>query len=152
MKRNTLRIAGASAIAAIAVGIAGPSANALSHREAPAAPVAVEQMQAETAREAARALLNSTDPAVQRLLGSLTAEERAQLAEAAEDSPFMAPRINWGSVWNTLKKIGGFAKAIGGKYADFKRWVDRQPWYTRALIKSVTPGLSLYDLWWHFNH
>ncbi|MFJ3875831.1 hypothetical protein ACIPW5_00065 [Streptomyces sp. NPDC090077] len=59
---------------------------------------------------------------------------------------------NWKAIASAFQKIGGFAKAVGGKYADFQQWFNSKPAWVRYPIKAVMPGLSLYDIWWHFNH
>ncbi|MGW1638305.1 hypothetical protein [Streptomyces lavendulae] len=59
---------------------------------------------------------------------------------------------NWRAIGAAFQKIGGFAKAVAGKYADFQHWFNSKPAWVRLPIKAVMPGLSLYDIWWHFNH
>ena len=46
-----------------------------------------------------------------------------------------------------VKKVGGFAKAIAGKYSDFKKWYDALPWYAKAPLAAVSPGLTLLDIY-----
>ncbi|WP_093480253.1 MULTISPECIES: hypothetical protein [unclassified Streptomyces] len=150
-----IRVVTASVLAAIGLATAAPLASAEElPRSAAAAPAAEEA----GAAESLQALLDSKDPEVQAFMANFNSEELSafQLAAAAHSKPgdglvaLKAP--NWGQIMRALKKIGGFAKAVAGKYDDFKRWVDSRPWYVKYAIKAVSPGLSLYDIWWHFNH
>ncbi|MFJ8362404.1 hypothetical protein [Streptomyces sp. NPDC093984] len=153
MKPIRMRVATVTVLAAIGLATAAPMATA---EELPTA--AAASVQEVGAAESLQALLNSKDPEVRAFMANFSSEELAafQQAAGAQGKPgdglvaLKAP--NWGQIMRALKKIGGFARAVAGKYDDFKRWVDDRPWYIRYAIKAVSPGLSLYDIWWHFHH
>ncbi|MGH3309568.1 MAG: hypothetical protein ACRDP3_03125 [Streptomyces sp.] len=148
MKRNTLRIAGASALAAVVFGVAAPAASAATQRSTHAP--AISAAQHSEAQQAARGLLRSNDAGARALVSGLSAAQQADLQKVAKGEFVAAGK--WSAIWNVLKKIGGFGKAIAGKYKDFKRWYDGLSWWQKAAIKAVSPGLTIYDIWWHFNH
>ncbi|MFF4213395.1 hypothetical protein ACFYZE_29430 [Streptomyces sp. NPDC001796] len=151
MKPIRMRVAAVSVLAAIGLAAAAPMATA---EELPKA--AAASAQEVGAAESLKALLDSKDPEVQAFMANFSSEELAAFKQPAETKPgdgmvgLKAP--NWGQIMRALKKIGGFARAVAGKYDDFKRWVDDRPWYIKYAIKAISPGLSLYDIWWHFNH
>ncbi|WP_165484708.1 hypothetical protein [Streptomyces kasugaensis] len=70
----------------------------------------------------------------------------ANAAPSAANGPVALAAPNWGKNWGALKKIGGFAKSVGGKYQNFANWVNSRPWYVKYLIKGLSPGLSIYDI------
>ncbi|GLW13898.1 hypothetical protein Stsp01_06410 [Streptomyces sp. NBRC 13847] len=152
MSHERLRIAAATTMAAVAIGVAAPAATA-----ATMSPSGLPAAQEVQVTESLAALLESKAPEARAFLSLFSADEIAEFKRAADTAPsksgpqaLAAP--NWGKIWSALKKIGGFTKAVGGKYATFKKWVDSRPWYIKYLIKGLSPGLTLYDIWWHFNH
>ncbi|MFI9028955.1 hypothetical protein [Streptomyces sp. NPDC053560] len=154
MNHKHVRTAAAAIVAAITVGVAAPAATAATSPQTRLAAAQEAQLPSTF-----KAFLDSDDPEVRAFLSVFTPEELAEMQQVADGHDGAAAHSakalkapNWGKIWGALKKIGGFAKAVGGKYNDFKKWVDSRPWYVKYLIKSVTPGLSLYDIWWHFNH
>ncbi|MGC9443005.1 hypothetical protein, partial [Streptomyces sp. WG5] len=46
----------------------------------------------------------------------------------------------WGAIKAAFSKVGGFAKAIGGKFSDFKKWYDGLSWWVRAPSLRSLPG------------
>ncbi|WP_328299844.1 hypothetical protein OG389_20065 [Streptomyces sp. NBC_00435] len=140
MKRNTLRMAAVSAVAALALGGGAGLAQASA---APTASVAASQsapaIQRAEAQQAARALLTSS------LADRLTSAERAELTGVANGEASAASR--WSAIRTAFSKVGGFAKAIAGKYGDFKKWYDGLSWYAKLPLQAVTPGLTLLDIY-----
>ncbi|MEU3756843.1 hypothetical protein AB0H17_29510 [Streptomyces olivoreticuli] len=145
MNRKPIRLAAASAMAALAFGVAAPAATAATHTTAPAtASVAAEQT---AAQELARTLL--TSPETQEFIASLDAADRAELEGIAAGTQ----GINVGKIVNLLKKVGGYAKAVAGGYETFKNWYnDKVPALVRWTIKGLSGGMSVYDIWWHLSH
>lgn len=140
MNRNTLRMAAVSAVAALAIGGGAGLAQAST---APAVPAATAQsapatQQAE-AQQAARALLSGP------LAGQLSAAERTEITQIANGEASAASR--WTAIKAAFSKVGGFAKAIGGKFSDFKKWYDGLSWYAKLPLQAVTPGLTLWDIY-----
>ncbi|MFF8941169.1 hypothetical protein ACF1A5_02600 [Streptomyces sp. NPDC014864] len=154
MKPIRIRLAAVSVLAALGVAAAAPMAMA---EDAPT-PVVTSAQEPEAA-QALQALLDSKDPEVQAFMAEfgggqdLAALQQAAAAPSKPGGGITALKVpKWGQIAAALKKIAGFTKAVAGKYDDFKRWVDSRPWYVKYAIKAVSPGLSLYDIWWHFNH
>ncbi|MCX4851831.1 hypothetical protein [Streptomyces sp. NBC_00893] len=104
-----------------------------------ATPQAVSVTQQAEAQQAARPLLASS------LAASLSASERAEMNKIASGEVSAASR--WSVIKAAFKKVGGFAKAIAGKYSDFKKWYDGLPWYARAPLAAVSPGLTLLEIY-----
>lgn len=137
MNRNTLRMAAVSAVAAIAIG--GGAGLAQASTASVAAPQSVSATQQAEAQQAARALLASS------LADKLTATERVEMAEIANGESSAASK--WSAIRAAFSKVGGFAKAIAGKYSDFKKWYDGLSWYAKLPLQAVTPGLTLLDIY-----
>ncbi|WP_171164036.1 hypothetical protein [Streptomyces sp. I05A-00742] len=160
MKRTTLRSAGITALAAVTIGVAAPTALAATedNRRTVVAgiddptPEDLHVITPEEAQEAAQSLLDSDEAEVQELLQSLDTEELADLQAVAEGQSAQALQVNWGKIWKVLKKIGGFAKAVKGSYSKFKKWYNGLPWWSKALIRTATVGVQLYDVYWHFHN
>ncbi|MFF3289285.1 hypothetical protein [Streptomyces sp. NPDC003023] len=140
MNRNTLRMAAVSAVAAIALGgTAGlAQASPVSH-----APVAVTQTvpatQQTEAQQAARTLLAGP------LAAGLSDAERAEMNKIASGEFSAASK--WSAIRAAFSKVGGFAKAVGGKFSTFKKWYDGLTWYQKLPLRAVTPGLTLVDIY-----
>ncbi|MCY0953094.1 hypothetical protein [Streptomyces sp. H27-S2] len=137
MNRNTMRMAAVSAVAAAALG-AGAGLAQAAPAPAPAPQTLSATYQAE-AQQAARALLDG--PLAAKLTHAEKAEiERIGAGEAATEN-------RWKVIKAAFSKVGGFAKAVAGKYSDFVRWYDGLPWYARAPLAAVTPGLTLWEIY-----
>ncbi|MBQ1100256.1 hypothetical protein KBY55_30370 [Streptomyces sp. b94] len=91
------------------------------------------------AQQAARTLLASP------LAAELSAAERSELRAVADGQYAAAGK--WGAIKAAFSKIGGFAKAIKGKYSDFKKWYDGLSWWVKAPLKAITPGLTLLEIY-----
>ncbi|MGW0364403.1 hypothetical protein [Streptomyces sp. NPDC002990] len=75
----------------------------------------------------------------------LTPAEKAEMERIAAGEAATASR--WAAIKAAFSKVGGFAKAIAGKYSDFKKWYDGLPWYARAPLAAVSPGLTLLEIY-----
>ncbi|MFG3285341.1 hypothetical protein [Streptomyces sp. NPDC048111] len=140
MNRNALRMAAVSAIAAVTLGGAAGLAQASESRAA-AAPVSVTQQAAvhTEAQQAASALLASP------LAAKLSPAEQTQMRQIAGGEFTAASK--WSAIRAAFSKVGGFAKAIGGKYSDFKKWYDGLSWWVKAPLAAVSPGLTILDIY-----
>ncbi|WP_392839636.1 hypothetical protein [Streptomyces sp. LN500] len=137
MNRNALRLAAVSAAAAIALG--GAAGLAQASQATVAAPQAVSVTQQAEAQRAARTLLASS------LAVGLSAAERTEMNKIASGEVSAASK--WSVIKAAFQKVGGFAKAIAGKYSDFKKWYEGLPWYARAPLAAVSPGLTLLEIY-----
>ena len=45
----------------------------------------------------------------------------------------------------------GFAKAVGGKFSDFKKWYDALGWQWKAPPWALGFGSELYNIWQMFH-
>ncbi|WP_159393188.1 hypothetical protein [Streptomyces rimosus] len=142
MKSNTLRIAATTALAAVTLGLAGPAANAVTHRPAPAAVSAVPDVSDAAAIKAlerfARAIEDAPDHLQKKNLDDREVVEYLTRVmgdkgsvEATTNGPVL--RVNWmgctiaiakfaaengipvAKVSRIIGKLGGFAKFA--KYA-----------------------------------
>ncbi|MFG2566187.1 hypothetical protein ACGFR6_12175 [Streptomyces sp. NPDC048567] len=68
--------------------------------------------------------------------------ERNQIANGE-----VAAASKWSAIRAAFSKVGGFAKAIAGKYSDFKKWYDGLSWWVRAPLVAVSPGLTLLEIY-----
>ncbi|MFJ9078208.1 hypothetical protein ACIRO3_23670 [Streptomyces sp. NPDC102278] len=137
MNRNALRMAAVSAAAAIALGGAAGLAQA---SQAPVATAqAVSATQQAEAQQAARALLASP------FAVSLSTAEQTEMTKIANGEASAASK--WSAIRAAFSKVGGFAKAIGGKYSDFKKWYDGLSWWVRAPLAAISPGLTLLEIY-----
>lgn len=137
MNRNTLRMAAVSAVAAIALGGTASLAQASEGRTA--APQIVSTTQQAEAQQAARALLGSP------LAASLTHAERTEMTKIANGEVAAASR--WSAIRAALSKIGGFTKAIGGKYSDFQKWWDGLKWWQKLPVTAISPSLTALEIY-----
>ncbi|MCT9093009.1 hypothetical protein N4G70_29690 [Streptomyces sp. ASQP_92] len=137
MNRNSLRMAAVSAIAAVTLGGAAGLAQASEARVA--APQAVSVTQQAEAQQAAHALLASP------LAAQLTPAEQAEMKQIASGEFTAASK--WSAIRAAFSKVGGFAKAIAGKYSDFKKWYDGLSWWVKAPLAAVSPGLTILDIY-----
>ncbi|MYW09964.1 hypothetical protein GT034_16615 [Streptomyces sp. SID2563] len=129
-------MAAVSAAAAIALG----GAAGLAQAQTPAAaPQAVSATQQAEAQQAARALLASPFAA------GLSAAERTEMNQIAKGEVVAASK--WSAIRAAFSKVGGFAKAIAGKYSDFKKWYDGLSWWVRAPLAAISPGLTLLEIY-----
>ncbi|MFJ2405431.1 hypothetical protein ACIOUE_29480 [Streptomyces xanthochromogenes] len=136
MNRNSLRMAAVSAIAAVTLCGAAGLAQA---SEAPAAPRTVAVTQQAEAQQAASALLASP------LAAHLSPAEQTEMKQIASGDFTAASK--WTAIKAAFSKVGGFAKAIGGKYSDFKKWYDGLSWWVKAPLAAVSPGLTILDIY-----
>ncbi len=137
MNRNTLRMAAVSAVAAIAID--GGAGLAQASTASVAAPQSVSVSEQAAAQASARALL------VGSLASQLTPAERAEMTQIANGEASAASR--WAAIRAAFSKVGGFAKAIAGKYSDFKKWYDGLSWWAKVPLRAVMPGLTLLDVY-----
>ncbi|MEU9983554.1 hypothetical protein [Streptomyces sp. NPDC050856] len=141
MNRNTVRIGGVAVLSALALGLGGTAAQAST--TAPVAPAisvtALEQRQA--IQSLATALLNSPI--------EYSATERAELQSLANGEAATAGKFD--GLVKLLKKVPGFAKAVGGKFSDFKNWYDNLAWYWKAPLQAANVGANLYGIWQLFQ-
>ncbi|GGV55281.1 hypothetical protein GCM10010277_55200 [Streptomyces longisporoflavus] len=145
MNRKTIRIAGVTAIAALAIGVGGGVAQAHTEASAPrtAATAPVNQQQA--IRDAARALLNSDI--------QYSAADRAELKSMADGRTGVQLRAGgkFGPLIKLLRKVPGFAKAVAGKYDDFKKWYNGLSWWIRGPLAAAGVGSDLWGIWQLFH-
>ncbi|MFG2193546.1 hypothetical protein [Streptomyces sp. NPDC048639] len=137
MNRNTLRMAAVSAVTAIAIG--GGAGLAQAHQAPAAVPHAVSATQQAQAQQAARALLASP------LAAELSAAERTEMNKIVTGK--LSAASKWSAIKAAFSRVGGFAKAIGGKFSDFKKWYDGLSWWVRAPLAAVSPGLTLLEIY-----
>ncbi|MFB6551905.1 hypothetical protein [Streptomyces sp. NPDC056405] len=138
MNSNALRMAAVSAVTAVALGGTAGLAQAAQPAPSPARATVTVTQQAE-AQQAARTLLASP------LAAELSAAERSEMRAVADGQYAAAGK--WGAIKAAFSKIGGFAKAIKGKYSDFKKWYDGLSWWVKAPLKAITPGLTLLEIY-----
>ncbi len=50
-----------------------------------------------------------------------------------------------------LKKVPGFAKAVAGKYDDFKKWYNGLSPWVRGPLAVAGVGSDLYGIWQFFH-
>jgi hypothetical protein len=139
MNSNAVRMAAVSAVTAIALGATAGLAQASESAPAGTARTAVTAPQQAEAQQAARTLLASP------LAAELSAAERSEMRAVADGQYAAAGK--WGAIKAAFSKIGGFAKAIKGKYGDFKKWYDGLSWWVKAPLKAITPGLTLLEIY-----
>ncbi|MFJ3861612.1 hypothetical protein ACIPRL_35985 [Streptomyces sp. NPDC090085] len=147
MKRTTLRAAGISVLAAVALGTAVPAASAAT--TAPAQKAAVQTAASTTpaaslaqqaeARHAARVLLDGP------LAASLTDAERTEITKVANGESAAANR--WSLIRTALSKISGFGKAIAGNFNTFKAWWDGLAWWQKLPITAIEPTITAWTIW-----
>jgi succinate dehydrogenase/fumarate reductase flavoprotein subunit len=137
MNRNTLRMAAVSAVAAIALGGSAGLAQASEGRTT--APQIVSTAQQAEAQQAARALLEGP------LAPSLTDAERTEMMKIASGEAAGASK--WSAIRAALSKIGGFGKAIGGKFSDFQKWWDGLKWWQKLPVTAISPTLTAVEIW-----
>ncbi|MFE0803010.1 hypothetical protein [Streptomyces sp. NPDC058812] len=138
MNSNALRMAAVSAVTAIALGGTAGLAQAAQPAPSPTRVTVTATQQAE-AQQAARTLLASP------LAAELSATERSEMRAVADGQYAAAGK--WGAIKAAFSKVGGFAKAIKGKYSDFKKWYDGLSWWVKAPLKAITPGLTLLEIY-----
>ncbi|MCX5381850.1 hypothetical protein [Streptomyces sp. NBC_00083] len=130
-------MAAVSAIAAVTLGGAAGLAQASEARVA--APQSVSVTQQAEAQQAAHALLASPFAA------QLSPAEQAEMKQIANGDFTAASK--WSAIKAAFSKVGGFAKAIAGKYSDFKKWYDGLSWWVKAPLAAVSPGLTILDIY-----
>ncbi|MFJ8147080.1 hypothetical protein ACIQ8D_14360 [Streptomyces sp. NPDC096094] len=138
MNSNALRMAAVSAVTAIALGGTAGLAQAAQPAPSPTRATVTATQQAE-AQHAARTLLASP------LAAELSAAERSEMRAVADGQYAAAGK--WSAIKAAFSKVGGFAKAIKGKYSDFKKWYDGLSWWVKAPLKAITPGLTLLEIY-----
>ncbi|MFD6890436.1 hypothetical protein [Streptomyces sp. NPDC059957] len=130
-------MAAVSAVAAIALGGTAGLAQASEGRTA--APQIVSTTQQAGVQQTARALLEAPGAA------SLTQAERTEVTKVANGEVGVANR--WKAIKAALSKIGGFSKAIGGKFSDFKKWWDGLKWWQKLPVTAISPTLTAIEIW-----
>ncbi|MGW4646669.1 hypothetical protein [Kitasatospora sp. NPDC004289] len=123
MNRKHIRLAAASALAAVALGVAAPAANAAEAHRAPAAAVALQQ--ADTARLVT--LIQQSPAAATNGEAGLTAAELAELRNLQNQQvQYGSPKAE--AIKALLKKSGSLFKAgirAAKNGADaYRKWVD----------------------------
>ncbi|MFF9393512.1 hypothetical protein [Streptomyces griseoluteus] len=137
MNRNTLRMAAVSAVAASVLG--GTAGLAQASQPPVATSPAVSATQQAEAQQAARTLLASP------LAADLSDAERTEMNRIASGE--LSAASKWTAIRAAFSKVGGFARAIAGKYSQFKAWYDGLSWWQKAPLKAITPGLTLLDIY-----
>ncbi|WP_425907757.1 hypothetical protein [Streptomyces sp. DT195] len=130
-------MAAVSAVAAIALG--GTAGLAQASQGPVATPPAVSTTQQAEAQQAARTLLASP------LAAGLSDAERTEMNRIISGE--LSAASKWTAIRAAFSKVGGFAKAIAGKYSVFKAWYDNLSWWQKAPLKAITPGLTLLDIY-----
>ncbi|MFB9586695.1 MULTISPECIES: hypothetical protein [Streptomyces] len=140
MNRNTMRIGGVAVLAALAFGLGGTAAQAST---APAAPAitATTQEQQQAAQSLATVLLNSPI--------EYSAADRAELQKIANGEKVAAGRFD--GLIRLLKKVPGFARAVGGSFGAFQAWFDALPWYYKTGLEAAGVAGDLYSIWQAFH-
>ncbi|GHE75227.1 hypothetical protein GCM10018785_49510 [Streptomyces longispororuber] len=142
MNRKTIRMAAATAVAALALGVGGGVAQA--HSEARTARTAVTSPQERAGiQAAARALLKSDI--------KYSAADRAELRAMANGDVAFKAGGKLGALVKLLKKVPGFAKAVAGKYNDFKKWYNGLSPWVRYPLAAAGVGSDLYSIWQLFH-
>ncbi|MGW1076449.1 hypothetical protein [Streptomyces sp. NPDC002537] len=149
MNRKTLRISAATAMAAVAFGIAAPAASAADVNRAPAAQSA-PAAQPELSAAQARQLL-----ATPEISAELQGEGRAAVEAVAEGET--SPRVKRSAassagkaLLNAIKKQGpkfykSAVNAAKGGTKSFKKWVDGLAWYHPVRIAIAASGADAID-------
>ncbi|MFH8490240.1 hypothetical protein [Streptomyces longisporoflavus] len=145
MNRKTIRIAGVTAIAALAIGVGGGVAQAHTEASAPRSAATAPVNQQQAIRDAARALLNSDI--------QYSAADRAELKSMADGRTGVQLRAGgkFGPLIKLLRKVPGFAKAVAGKYDDFKKWYNGLSWWIRGPLAAAGVGSDLWGIWQLFH-
>ncbi|GAA3026943.1 hypothetical protein GCM10020229_42840 [Kitasatospora albolonga] len=141
MKTRHLRIAAATALAAVAIGVAAPAANAADHTRTSAASTAPVTLTAPQARAVLaspelRPHLDATDRTLLRAVadGNATPELQRGAASSAAKAALAALKKAGGKLWSGAKS----AAAKG--YPAFKQWLDGLPWYHPVRIAIAALG------------
>ena len=156
MKRTFLRASAATALAAVAFGVAAPAASAVEHRTAEPRIASAAQPEPVLSAAEARAFL-----AAPELRAELGAEARADLQAVADGEATALQQRSAASsaakaVWNLIKKAGPgvvkAAKKAAGKYGDFRNWVNGLPWYNPIKLAWQAAGAEAQYRIWKFIH
>ncbi|MGW8950588.1 hypothetical protein [Streptomyces sp. NPDC055709] len=140
MNRKAIRIGGATVVAALAIGLGGGVAQAHTAEAAARTTIAATPNQQKAIRDLARALLNSDI--------KYTAAERAELQSIANQRAAFG---KFDGLIKLLKKVPGFAKAVGGKYVDFLKWYNGLPLWVKGPLAAAGVGMDLYGIWQMFH-
>ncbi|MEU5902469.1 hypothetical protein [Streptomyces venezuelae] len=155
MKRNILRVSAATAMAAVAFGIAEPAASAVEHHRTENL-VAAAEAGVEFGAAEARTLLN-----VPEFRAELAPEAEAALHAVADGSATHEERIAArasaiSTFWNLLKKAGPSvvkaAKKAAGKFATFRNWVNGLSWYNPIKLAWQAAGAETQYQIWKYVH
>ncbi|MFE2726661.1 hypothetical protein [Kitasatospora sp. NPDC059327] len=139
MNRNTVRVGGVAALAALTLTFGGGVAQASTAAPAPAVTVTAGQQQA--VQSLAVALLNSPV--------EYSEAERAELQEIAAGTTALTGKFD--GILKLLNKVPGFFKAVGGTYGSFVDWYKGLPWYWKAPLTAANVGGNLYSIWELFH-
>ncbi|MFI1801220.1 hypothetical protein ACH427_28280 [Streptomyces sp. NPDC020379] len=149
MNKNHIRMAVATAVTAIALGIAAPAANAAGTQSA-STTRSVSVAQPELTASQARQLLQSPE-----FSSELSAEGRALVEAVAEGDS--SPRVTRGAASSAGKAIIAAIKKQGPKFFDaavkaakggagsFKKWADGLSWYHPVRILIAASGADAID-------
>ncbi|MGI5338562.1 hypothetical protein ACQEVS_14735 [Streptomyces sp. CA-181903] len=145
MNQKSLRIWAAAATAAIALGVAGTTAQAATVQpvRAESASAAAALPQAEAAQQLAANLLKYEGD-------RFGAQERAEL-RAIADGTSTDNRAALGALVKLLKKVKGFPTAVAKSYSAFKKWYNDLPWYVKGPLTGAGIADNLYDIWKLFH-
>ncbi|GGV42402.1 hypothetical protein [Streptomyces spectabilis] len=156
MKRTTLRVSAATAMAAVTFGIAAPAASAGEEHHAKAPVVAAAPAKSALSAAEAEALLAT--PAVR---AELTPEARAELRAVADGTATEAQAKGAASsaakaFWKLVKKAGPkvvkAAKKAARKYSTFRNWVNDLKWYNPIKLAWMAAGQEAQYRIWKFVH
>ncbi|MFD9060202.1 hypothetical protein ACFVZ3_01630 [Kitasatospora purpeofusca] len=141
MNRTTVRLGGATLLAALLLGIGGTAAQArTSTPERPPATVTTVERQ-RAIQSLAEGLLNSPV--------RFSAAERSELESIATGQAALTGKFD--GFIKLLKKVPGFAKAVGGKFEDFNNWYNGLSWIVKAPLQVANVGANLYGIWEVFH-
>ncbi|MER6199963.1 hypothetical protein ABT234_21655 [Streptomyces sp. NPDC001586] len=141
MNRKTIRIGGATVLAALAFGLGGGVAHAHSTTPAPVAAATAPAAQEQQIRNVARALLNAPI--------ELNTAERSELQAVANGETAAAGK--WGAIKKLFEKIPGAAKAVRGSYDDFAKWYKALDWKWKLPLQAAGLGGDIFTLWQMFH-
>ncbi|MEW2525392.1 hypothetical protein [Streptomyces sp. NPDC047071] len=156
MKRTTLRMSAATAMAAVAFGIAAPAASAVEDHRTEAPVATATQTDSVLSAAEAKALL-----ATPEIHAELTPDARAELKAVADGSATEVQAKGAASsagkaVWNLIKKAGPkvvkAAKKAAGKYSTFRNWVNDLKWYNPIKLAWMAAGQETQYRIWKFIH
>ncbi|MFG3397490.1 hypothetical protein [Streptomyces parvus] len=156
MKANILRVSAATAMAAVAFGVAAPAASAAEHQRAEARIAATVGTEPALGAAEARALLAAPEFSAE-LAPRAQADLRAVADGTATEAQQLSARASIAStLWKLIKKAGPgtvkAAKKAAGKYSTFRNWVNDLPWYNPIKLAWQAAGAEAQYQMWKFVH